>query len=67
MPRGILCLLTALRFHELTTELPRELWIAVDPRADQPRDAQLVLKIVRFSDAALTAGVEEHVIEGVTV
>ena len=67
VPRGILCLLTALRFHELTTELPRELWIAVDPRADQPRDAQLVLKIVRFSDAALTAGVEEHVIEGVTV
>ena len=67
VPRGILCLLTALRFHELTTELPREVWMAVDPRAGQPHDSQLALKIVRFSGAALTAGVEVHVLEGVPV
>jgi len=67
VPRGVLCLLTALRFHELTTELPHEVWMAVDPRAGQPRDSQLALKIVRFSGAALTAGVEEHVLEGVPV
>ena len=67
VPRGVLCLLTALRFHELTTELPREVWMAVDPRAGQPHDSQLALKIVRFSGAALTAGVEVHVLEGVPV
>ena len=67
VPRGVLCLLTALRFHELTTELPREVWMAVDPRAGQPHDSQLALRIVRFSGAALTAGVEEHVLEGVPV
>ena len=67
VPRGVLCLLTALRFHDLTTELPREVWMAVDPRAGQPRDPHLALRIVRFSGAALTAGIEEHAIEGVPV
>ena len=67
VPRGVLCLLTALRFHDFTTELPREIWMAVDPRAGQPRDPHLALRIVRFSGAALTSGIEEHAIEGVPV
>jgi predicted transcriptional regulator of viral defense system len=66
VPRGIVCLLTALRFHALGTQHPREVWLAVDRRAAIPKlDAPV--RIVRVTGAAMTAGVEEHEIEGVTV
>lgn len=67
VPQGVVCLLSALRFHELTSELPREVWMAVDVKAWHPRIAPLPLKLVRFSGAALTAGVETHIVEGVPV
>ena len=67
VPRGVLCLLTALRFHELTTQNPFEVWIAVDVKARQPRIGGLRLRVVRFSGKALTDGIEEHTIEGVRV
>jgi predicted transcriptional regulator of viral defense system len=66
-PEAIICLLSALRFHELTTQLPAETWIAVHPKARPPQIPELPLRIVRFSGKALTEGFEEHVIEGVTV
>jgi predicted transcriptional regulator of viral defense system len=67
VPQGVICLLSALRFHELTSELPREVWMAVDVKAWPPHIAPLPLRLVRFSGAALTAGVEAHVVEGVPV
>jgi len=66
-PRGVVCLLSALRFHWLTTELPSEVWMALDRRAAKPRAPYPRLQLVRFSGAALTEGVETHVLEGVTV
>jgi predicted transcriptional regulator of viral defense system len=66
-PGGIVCLLSALQFHELTTQLPSQVWVAIDRRAARPRVHGLPLRIVRFSGPALSLGVEEHVIEGVTV
>jgi len=71
VPRGVICLLSALRFHGLTTQTPFEVWVAIDHKAHRPnciRDDYLTpLNIVRFSSGALTKGVEEHTIEGVTV
>jgi predicted transcriptional regulator of viral defense system len=67
VPAGIVCLLSALQFHELTTQLPSEVWVAIDRRAARPRFQGLPLRILRFSGAALSLGVEEHVLEGVTV
>lgn len=67
VPHGVVCLLSALRFHELTSELPREVWLAVDAGVWQPHLAPLPVRVVRFSGSALTAGVEEHVLEGVPV
>src|SRR5438270_5573477 len=71
VPRGVICLLSALRFHGLTTQAPFEVWVAIDRKAHRPnssRDNHLTpLNIVRFSGEALTKGVEEHTIEGVTV
>jgi predicted transcriptional regulator of viral defense system len=67
VPHGVVCLLTALRFHDLTTQLPFEIWLAIDRKAWRPRESKIPLRIVRFSGPALEAGVEEHKIEGVRV
>lgn len=66
-PRGVICLLSALRFHELTTQLPFEVWLAMDRSAWVPQDMSLQVRVMRFSGAAFTTGVQEHVIEGVPV
>jgi len=66
-PRGIVCLLSALRFHGLTTQSPFEVWVALDRKAHRPVGSGVSLHIVRFSGRALTSGVEDHLIEGVPV
>ena len=67
VPRGVICLLSALQFHGLTTQAPYEVWIAIDYKAYRPQGDGLPLRVVRFSGQALTAGVEEHLIEGIPV
>ena len=67
VPAGIVCLLTALRFHGLTTQAPAEVWIALPEKARRPQLAYPRLRVARFSGAALTEGIERHVIEGVDV
>jgi predicted transcriptional regulator of viral defense system len=67
VPKGVICLLSALDFHQLTTQLPFKTWVAIDRRAAQPRVHDLPLRIMRFSRPALDMGVEEHVLEGVPV
>jgi len=60
-------LLSALRFHELTTQAPFEVWMAIDGKARAPKEEIIPLRIVRFSGKALTAGVESHSIDGVKI
>jgi predicted transcriptional regulator of viral defense system len=67
VPQGVVCLLSALRFHELTTQLPHEVWLALPPKAWKPSVAYPPLRIVRFSGAALSEGIERHPIEGTTI
>lgn len=67
VPKGVVCLLSALRFHELTTQAPFEVWLAIGEKAWRPRVDYPPLRIVRFSSIALESGVDEHQIEGVTV
>jgi predicted transcriptional regulator of viral defense system len=67
VPKGVVCLLSALRFHDLTTQSPFEVWLAIDPKAHRPSADGVALRVVRFSGRALTSGVEEHVVEGVAV
>lgn len=66
-PRGVFCLLTALRFHELTTQSPHEIWLAIPNKARPPKLDYPPLRSVRFSGQALTKGVETHVVDGVTI
>ena len=67
VPKGVVCLLSALSFHELTTQAPFEVWLAIGEKAWRPRLEYPPLRIVYFSQVALNAGVEEHKLEGVTV
>jgi predicted transcriptional regulator of viral defense system len=65
VPRGVFCLLTALVFHELTTEMPHEVWLAVGLKARAPALDAPPLRIIRLSEPVLQAGVEVHVEHGV--
>jgi len=67
VPHGVVCLLSALRFHRLTTQAPHEVWFGIDRKARLPKLDHPPLRIVRFSGAGLTTGVEEHAVEGVRV
>jgi predicted transcriptional regulator of viral defense system len=67
VPHGVVCLLSALRFHDLTTQAPFEVWLAIETGKWRPVVDYPPLRIMRFSGAAFTEGVEEHLIEGVTV
>ena len=66
-PQAIVCLLSALRLHDLTTQSPFEVWLAIPNKARAPKIDYPPLRIVRFSGIALTEGIEEHQIDGVTV
>jgi predicted transcriptional regulator of viral defense system len=63
VPRGVICLLSALQFHGIGTQLPHQVWIALDPRARKPALSYPSLRVVRFSGQALTAGLERHQIK----
>ncbi len=67
IPHGVVCLLSALCFHGLTTQSPHEVWLAIDVKARKPKTDWPPLRIVRFSGVALRFGVEAHTIEGVVV
>ncbi|MRR56030.1 MAG: transcriptional regulator [Deltaproteobacteria bacterium] len=67
VPKGVVCLLSALRFHSLTTQAPFEIWMAIDRKARLPKVEGVPLRLVRFSGEALTEGIERHRIEGVDV
>jgi predicted transcriptional regulator of viral defense system len=67
VPHGVICLLSALRFHEMTTQNPFEVWLAIGRKDRQPKVDHPPLRTVRFSGAALTEGIEEHFLQGVPV
>lgn len=66
-PQALVCLLSALAFHRLTTQAPFEVWVAVGNKARAPQLSYPPLRMARFSRHALTEGVEVHEVEGVPV
>ena len=67
VPKGVVCLVSALAFHQLTDQIPRQVWLAIGQRDWSPQAARPGLKIVRFADRLLADSVETHTIERVTV
>jgi predicted transcriptional regulator of viral defense system len=67
VPEAVLCLLSALAFHEITTQSPASIWIALGKGARKPAILSPSLRVVRLTEPSLSAGVEKHPVEGVTV
>src|SRR5688572_11361053 len=67
VPRGVVCLLSALRVHGIGTQAPFEVWLALPHHSPTPRLDQPAVRVVRMSGAALTEGIELVEIDGTTV
>lgn len=66
-PRGVICLLSALDFHGIGTQIPANVWIAIERGSRAPAARPVPLEIVHFSGAAFSEGIETHRIEGARV
>jgi predicted transcriptional regulator of viral defense system len=67
VPHGVICLLSALQFHKLTTQTPQDVWILIGWKKWAPKRPPLSLQIIRATGASLTSGVERHTIDRVLV
>lgn len=67
LPKGVVCLVSALAYHGLTDQLPRKVWLAIGQKDWAPKQDGNPTRIVRFTEALLSESVETHVIEGVTI
>ena len=67
VPGGVLCLISALSFHQLTTEIPHEVYLALKRGAEPPRLEYPPLRVFWFTGAAFTEGIETHMVDTVPV
>jgi predicted transcriptional regulator of viral defense system len=65
--KGVVCLLSALRYHDITTQAPFEVWLAIGHKDRSPAVDVVNLRVFRFSGAALTQGIGWHTIDGIEV
>lgn len=67
VPRGVICLLSALAYHELTTQLPHQVWMAIHEKAWTPKIEHIQIRFVRFSENLLKEGVNTVEIQNIPV
>ena len=67
VPKGVVCLTSALAFHGLTDQIPPKVWIAIGPKEWRPTFEYPPVRFARFSGPRLLLGVENHIIDGVSV
>jgi predicted transcriptional regulator of viral defense system len=67
VPKGIVCLISALSFHEITTQVPHKIYVALAKGVKKPRLEHPPIRIYHFQGDAYTKGVESHLIDGVPV
>jgi hypothetical protein len=67
VPKGVVCLASALAFHELTDHIPSRVWMAIGFKVWLPRISRPPMQFVRFPPKALAPGIDDHMIEGVQV
>ena len=67
VPKGVICLTSALAYHELTDQIPAKVWIAIGPKDWRPKFPYPAARFARFPNYHLRTGVERHVIDGVDV
>ncbi len=66
-PHAVICLISALEFHHLTTQIAHNVWIAIENKRWEPKFEHPPLEIVRFSSPTFRFGVEEHEVDRITV
>ena len=66
-PKGVICLLTALQIHNLTSEVPHAVWLMIPTKGHRPKIDFVQTELVYASGLALTHGVEDRIVEGVHV
>ena len=67
VPKGVICLLSALSFHELTTQVPHEVYIALPRGSEEPRIDSPPIRIFKFSKRALMEGIKTYEVDGIQV
>lgn len=67
VPRGVICLVSALSYHELTDQIPRRVWVAIGPKDWRPHIKHPPMRVVRFSPQALTRHVDTLIVEGTEI
>ena len=67
VPKGVVCLTSALAFHDLTDQLPPKVWMAIGPKDWRPRFRYPPVRFARFPEPQLHSGVEHHIIDGIEV
>ena len=67
VPKGVICLVSALQFHDLTLQTPGRVWLAIGSKARKPKIDYPPTRIVRFGPQSLCLGVQTHTIDGVSV
>lgn len=67
VPRGVVCLVSALQFHGIGTQAPHQIWLALPRGSNRPRGMTLPLRFALFSGSAYSFGIEEHALTGGTV
>lgn len=67
VPKGVICLISALSYHEITTEIPHQIYVALPRGAEPPRLAYPPLRIFWFSGPAFEEGIENHNVDGIPI
>ncbi len=67
IPNGVICLISALAYHEITTQVPHEVYVALDRGTEAPRMNHPPLRVFWFSEESFTVGIEKHKIDSVPV
>jgi len=67
VPNGVICLISALAYHEITTQIPHEVYVALSRGAEPPRLGHPPIRIFWFTGEAFTQGIENHELDGIQV
>lgn len=67
VPRGVVCLLSALQLHGMTTQMPTEIWMAIGPRDRIPKIDYPPVRMIRYSGSARSHDIQKRLIEGVEI
>ena len=67
VPTGVVCLISALSFHQITNEIPHEVYLAIPTGKEKPKINFPPTRVFHFSPETYAAGIEEHILDGVKI